>query len=417
MVARLNRRSFTPTRILGYVALLAVVAYISATAFRVYTRKYYVFLPDYVRWVTTPRPSTMGRTTHVFFLFTDHFEPDYDADRVRQWGARYRALASRHHDSDGRPPQHTFFYPGEQGTPEIFETLRGLVESGFGEVELHYHHDFDTADTFRPKLEDAIHDFQRYGFLKTVDGQTRFAFIHGNWGLDNSNGPLRCGVNRELKLLRALGCFGDFTFPSIYEDSQPPFVDTIYAAKDDDQPKSYARQFPLTALDDGSADLMIFQGPLIFSPSLRPSRLFLDLDDSNIHMAMPASPTRVDHWIRANIHVANRPDWVFIKVHGHGISTASDIAAVLGPDFDRALTYLEQKYNDGRRYRLHYVTAREAYNLARAAADGAMGDPEQYFDCPIPPYVAHGPNRPEGHAGLKACAFESQAAESARYQR
>jgi len=375
-------------RILKYAVIAIAALYVSGMAARVYARKYYVFLPDYIRWTASPLPSAAG-TTHVFFLFTDHFEPDYDADRVRDWGARYRLLASRHRDSDGRPPQHTFFYPGEQGTPDIFNALRDLVESGFGEVELHYHHDFDTVQTFRQKLEAAIVEFQRYGFLKTVDGQTCFAFIHGNWGLDNSNGATKCGVNQELRLLREVGCFADFTFPSIYEDAQPPFVNTIYAAKDDENPKSYARQLPLSALDDGSADLMIFQGPLIFSPSLKASRLFLDLDDGNIHAAVPASPARVDRWIRANVHVASRPEWVFVKVHAHGVSTPEDANAVLGPGFDAALSYLEQKYNDGQRYRLHYVTAREASNLARAAAAGATGDPHAYFDRPIPPYVAH----------------------------
>jgi hypothetical protein len=36
------------------------------------------------------------------------------------------------------------------------------------------------------------------------------------------------------------------------------------------------------------------------------------------------------------------------------------------------------------------VTAREAYNLIRAAADGKQGDPRQYFNYAIPPYQADG---------------------------
>jgi hypothetical protein len=39
---------------------------------------------------------------------------------------------------------------------------------------------------------------------------------------------------------------------------------------------------------------------------------------------------------------------------------------------------------------LHYVTAREAYNLIRAAADGKQGEPRQYFNYVIPPYEADG---------------------------
>ena len=123
-----------------------------------------------------------------------------------------------------------------------------------------------------------------------MDGRTRFAFVHGNSGLDNSNGPAVCGVNEELRLLRELGCFADFTFPSLYETSQPPFVNTIYAAADDPGPKSYARRLPLEALRDGRADLMIFEGPLIFTPSWRLRQLFVTADDGNIHPSMPATP-------------------------------------------------------------------------------------------------------------------------------
>jgi hypothetical protein len=60
-----------------------------------------------------------------------------------------------------------------------------------------------------------------------------------------------------------------------------------------------------------------------------------------------------------------------VKVFAHGVSTAADEDAVLGPRFDATLTELEQHYNDGRAYVLHYVTAREAYNLAMAAASRA----------------------------------------------
>src|SRR5216110_65257 len=80
---------------------------------------------------------------------------------------------------------------------------------------------------------------------------------------------------------------------------------------------------PLTALRDGTAEMMIFQGPLIFSPSTNLRHLFVDLDDGDIHGAEHASPTRVDRWIRANVHVPSRPDWVFVKLHTHGASEAN----------------------------------------------------------------------------------------------
>jgi len=372
-----------------------VIAYAAATAVRVYLRNYYLFLADYIRWTFSAATRPVNGPTHIFFLFTDHFEPDYNRDKTRKWADRYIQLAARHHDSDGRPPQHTWFYPGEQADEPILNTLRTLMQAGLGEVELHLHHGDDDTDSLRAKLHDAIDDFQRFGFLKTVDGRTAWAFIHGNFSLDNSNGNWLCGVNEEIKLLRQMGCFADFTFPSVYLDSQPPIVNRIYAAKDDPQPKSYAREYPLSALKDGSADLMIFQGPLVFAPTLNLRRLFLDLDDGDIHPAMAATRTRVDRWVKASVQVNGRPDWVFIKVFAHGVSSPAEEESVVGSTFNDALTYLEHEYNDGHRYVLHYVTAREAYNLAMAAVDGERGDPSQYYDRTIPPYVASAHRTPD----------------------
>ena len=88
------------------------------------------------------------------------------------------------------------------------------------------------------------------------------------------------------------------------------------------------------------------------------------------------------------MHVPGRPDWIFVKVFAHGISSEGDAEATLGRDFDSALRYLETRYNDGTRYVLHYVTAREAYNIVRAAMDGMHGDPEAYRDWDVKPYVA-----------------------------
>jgi hypothetical protein len=392
-----HARGIPWSRVVRGLFLSAAIAYTVAMAVRIYVRKYYIFLPDYVRSTLTGPPVAQGGPTHIFFVFVDHFEPDGHVERVKRWADRYVKMVSRHHDSTGRMPQHSFFFPGDQVDDAILPMLQGLVNDGFGEVELHYHHMDDTAETFRPKLERAIQIFQRYGFLKTVTGSTAFAFIHGNEGLDNADGEL-CGVNTELRLLHDLGCFADFTFPSLYHDAQPEAVNRIYAAEDDDRPKSYRRVLPLSSLGDGTADLMIFQGPVVlgFSPVLR--RLFIDVDDGNVHAAVPVEPRRVDRWVRANIHVPQRPDWVFVKVFTHGISTLEDEDEMLGPHVDQMFTYLEHRYNDGHGFVLHYVTAREAYNLAMAAASGETGDPEAYLDAVIPPYVASAPRQPRSHS-------------------
>ena len=385
------RCSSAPTgrrlRIGGWLCFGIVVLYLAAFATRIYVRKYYIFLPEYVRWSFTPVEPSTG-PTHVFVLFVDHFEPDHDRAKTTAWAQRYVQLTNRHRDSDGRRPQHTWFYPGEQEDDPILDTLHLLTSAGLGDVELHLHHGYDTDASLTAKLLRAVADFQHHGFLKSVDGTTHFAFVHGNFGLDNSRGAAMCGVNDEIAILHRLGCFADFSFPSVYSYSQPSTVNRIYAVKDDPGPKSYDRVLPLAAVERGDADLTIFEGPLIFAPSFSPRHLFLDLDDGNVHSVIPATPTRVDRWIRASVHVPGRPDWVFVKLWAHGISSPEEADAVLGPTFDRTLSYLEQRYNDGTHYVLHYVTAREAYNLVMAAVDGKRGDPALYYDRTIPRYIA-----------------------------
>ncbi len=367
--------------------LMLAVLYAGATTARVVARKYYVFLPGYVRWTLTPAATGQG-PTHLLVLVADHFEPNRQLATTTTWMERYRLMAARHADATGRRPQHTWFYPGEQFEPAIFEVLRRAVGDGLGEVEFHFHHDLDTAEALRPRLQEALARFASFGFNRTADGATHFAFVHGNFGLDNSNGPLYCGVDTELSMLRELGAFADFTFPSIYQDSQPSSVNTIFAARDDSGPKSYDRPLPLTALREGRADLMMFEGPLVFAPTFNPRRLFLELDDGDIHPGMRASAARIPRWLRAGVHVPGRPEWLFIKLFAHGAGSLADMEAVTGPDFDGMLSALERDYNDGQRFVLHYITAREAYNIAMAAVDGHGGDPTPYLDYAIPPYLS-----------------------------
>ena len=89
------------------------------------------------------------------------------------------------------------------------------------------------------------------------------------------------------------------------------------------------------------------------------------------------APARVASWVAQGIHVEGRPEWVFVKVHTHG-AIEKTAASLLG-DGGRALHSALASFNTGG-WKLHYVTAREMYNVARAAMDGKTGDPSAYFD-------------------------------------
>jgi hypothetical protein len=83
---------------------------------------------------------------------------------------------------------------------------------------------------------------------------------------------------------------------------------------------------------------------------------------------------------------------VFVKVHTHG-APETQAAAVLGDGSRMLHRELAARYNDGVRWKLHYVTAREMYNIAIAAMQGHAGDPNDYRDyvLPPPPVRGHAP--------------------------
>ena len=51
------------------------------------------------------------------------------------------------------------------------------------------------------------------------------------------------------------------------------------------------------------------------------------------------------------------------------------------------LSYLEHAITTASKSILHYVTARELYNLVKAAEAGRQGDPEEYRDYLVKPPV------------------------------
>ena len=83
------------------------------------------------------------------------------------------------------------------------------------------------------------------------------------------------------------------------------------------------------------------------------------------------------------IHVEGRPEWIFVKIHTHGTQEC-DLDTLLGASMDTAFTHLEKHYNDGKTWKLHYVSAREMYNIIKAAEAGLAEDPGQYRDHLIP---------------------------------
>lgn len=349
-------------------------------------RNLHLWLPGYL--ASRPRGEFVS-PTHVLFCFVDHFEPLWGQaskyqglERVEHWFENYPRFAQQFRDADGRPPQHTFFYPAEEYVPEYLDLLARLCRQGCGEVEVHLHHDNDTAENLQAQISKFKSQLAGHGLLS----QGRYGFIHGNWSLDNSRRDGRwCGVNNELQVLRATGCYADFTLPSAPSETQTRTINSIYYATDDPlRSRSHDHGVPVRVGGKPTGDLLLIQGPLALNWQSRKWGFLPRIEQASVTGANPGTPARVDLWVRQRIGVVGRPEWVFVKVHTHGCQELN-FRATCGTTAALMHAYLHERYNDGRQFILHYVTAREMFNLVKAAEAGHNGNPHQYRDFILPP--------------------------------
>jgi hypothetical protein len=325
---------------------------------------------------------------HLLICITDHFEPkgqgvpeevarELARSRVETWVRRYPESFGSCRDSDGRTPRHTFFYPIEEYDARVLDSLAGLCRAGYGEVEFHLHHDNDTAENLRERLLEARDRFQNCHGLLARDrktGQPAFGFIHGNWALDNSGtGGRWCGVNNELDILREVGCYADFTFPSAPDATQPRKINSIYYAIDDpERPRSHDRGIDVGTAKAPAKGVMLIQGPLVLDWNCRRRGVFPRIENGCIQENQLPSIDRLALWLKARVQVPSRPDWFFVKLHTHGAHEASH-QVLLGEPMMRFHQDLADRARREVDFHYHYVTAREMYNLVKAAEEGWRG--------------------------------------------
>lgn len=380
---------------LGLIFVLIAVLLLT-TAFIIkgaYERKMQIWLPAYINHALRRR-RVRKDTIHILFCITDHFEPGHGRveksvweKRVQAWEERYEAMACKFTDADGFHPRHTWFYPPHYFNEGLLRRLVNLCKKGYGEIEMHLHHNRmhpfpDNDKTLREKIMKCIEDYSRLGIFKTSINSNPiigYGFIHGDWALDNSRlDPSFCGVDNELTILEETGCYADFTFPAYRIESQPKKVNTIYYAVDNiHRPKSYNTGINAAVGNMHNPGLMLIQGPLGIlwkSPLNFPKVEYGEISSSN-----PPTRERIDFWIKKGIHVKGRDVWIVVKIHTHG-APESEHDVLLGEPAEMMHRYLQERYNDGKRYSIHYVTARELYNIIKAAEAGLNGHPGEYRD-------------------------------------
>ncbi len=298
---------------LAWGVLIGVLCVTAAAAYFAFVRP-----RGYQRWVGTyvrqtpkrqlPRPDD---DMHVLLCVADHYEPKAQKvdkargqSRVDFWVREYPRQFERFRDSDGHSPRHSFFFPIEEYEPEYLDTLAGLCHRGFGEVEIHLHHEKDTAANLNTNILAFKETLAgRHGLLskKRATAEIGYAFIHGNWALCNSRPDGRCcGVNNELEILRESGCFADFTFPSAPSPTQPPTINSIYYAVDHPgRPRSADRGFAIGSGSVPESGLLLIQGPLLLDWRSRKWGLAPRLENGCLQSSQPPSLARLDSWLCA----------------------------------------------------------------------------------------------------------------------
>jgi hypothetical protein len=329
---------------------------------------------------------------HLIFTVANHFEPGLGAaalERQEKWCELARATGDAIRDHDGTPFRHTNFFPAEQYERPLLEMLADLQADGYGEVEIHLHHGVerpDTAESTRRQLEtfrDVLaeeHKCLARFVGEQPDSQPKYGFVHGNWALANSAGGRFCGVDSEMQILAETGCYADFTLPSVPFQSQVPRINAIYQcghALTEARPHRSGRSL---RVGDQLQLPIIFTGPLVFDWTRRVKGLPIPrVEDGALAQNYPLTMDRLQRWRSAGIGVKERPDWIFIKLYSHGFFDW-DQDLMIGEQMKRFMNEVLEVAERTGEFKVHFASAREAFNMVAAAVDGKDGSPGAYRD-------------------------------------
>ncbi len=314
------------------------------------------------------RTACPQRPSRAWITITDHFEPlgssssDAEAlDRLRQWRDRWPHIAENApRDATGQRAQYTFFYPQEEYRRELLNGLAEMVHMNVGDVEVHLHHDQEHRDSFIRKVTEFCRRLAGdHGLLRQCDGRTAFGFIHGNWALDNSRPDGRwCGLNGEIALLRDLGCYADFTMPSLPSATQGRVVNQIYWCTGNERPKCFDRGIRASVGGGRQGDMLMITGPL--GVRLR-GRCLPRLETGEIAGYDMPTRERVHHWFDlAPIIGAD----LFLKLYTHG-ANQRNLEPLLGQGLEDLFRWVAEEA-DRRGIELHWATAWQMYQAVES---------------------------------------------------
>jgi hypothetical protein len=356
------------------------------------------WLPEYM-WQRCVRRLPDIWPVHLIIGVADHFEPSFEPEepttyadhnkqvrRLKKWCREYPDALGAWRDNEGQPFRHTYFFPAEQYDEDLIDCLAEHCQAGWGEIEIHLHHGVgspDTGENTRQKLLEFRDALATRGCLSRLNGvgPPRYAFVHGNWALANSAQGRFCGVDDEMQILADTGCYADFTLPAAPSSAQVSKINALYECS-----MPLGRRAPHRRGRDLKSGRppeifpLIIQGPLLLDFSRQKQGWpFAGIENGELTTANPPTMRRLGLWQKAAISVRGRPDWLFIKLHCHGMDPR-DEPTLLGAPVQQFLRELTGHPRQRSEFLVHFVTTREMVNIILAAGDGLGGNPGQYRD-------------------------------------
>ena len=354
-----------------YLIFILLTVLILSTWLLLKIRHADIWFISYIKGLVYIKPNS-DKVKHIYICLADHYEPyfgqatqDHARGLVDDWVKQYREISSKHSDSFGNPPQHSYFYPIEEYDAYVMDELSSICKEKLGDVDIHLHHDDDneknltkTLNNFKKLL------FDRHQLLrKDNNGNIVYGFIHGNWALDNSRPDGKwCGVNNEIDVLVNTGCVFDMTMPSAPSDTQTGKINSVYFTSDDGKPKSHDKGWDAAVGKWGNnRELLMIQGPLAFNWGKRNVGLIPKIETGELSFDAPPNLSRVKLWEKFGVSIKSAEEHIFIKLYTHGLQKKNMKMFFDNGGFEKLWTSLESEYKDKPGYKLHYVNAWEMY--------------------------------------------------------
>jgi hypothetical protein len=183
-----------------------------------------------------------------------------------------------------------------------------------------------------------------------------------------------------MQILSETGCYADFTLPAVPHQAQVPRINAIYQCGRPLNERAPHRSGPDLRAGVTPTLPLLFTGPLVLDWRRRFHGLPIPrVDDGVLAANWPLDQARLHRWRSARISVRGRSEWVFIKLYCHGFFPF-DQSTVIGEALRRFLGQLLDLGARTGQFKVHFATAREAFNIVMAAVDGHGGEPGLYRD-------------------------------------